>query len=343
MFYPVAKFVNKGGEEGIRYAWKVDDLEARYVESGAFLYRTKLRLDAHDELIKAYTASVSLGCILAKSNSQCKFCVTGNTIPFGRLLTSREIALQNTFMVLDDTDDLSLKEREFAYMGQGEPGLNYDNVKRAIIGTDKIMEIIGTKTYRHIFATSGIPNAVKRLTDDYKAGDYGTANILLHISLHAVDRRNEIMPIGKNAPIEKVIEESRKYAEVTKKKVVVNFLLFKNAMLSGAGPITTATDAEMHNLTRILDPEKHRIILCEYNQSSVGTSDLLTPEEVDRFEKILKDAGFEVKRFISFGKNSDLACGLLGGLAVPNLNRGDIEEKFEHASRLVDNYVEKFN
>lgn len=73
---PVGKYINKCGEEGIRYVWKVDKRMEYYVESGSFLRRTKLGEGTKDESIRAYTTSVSLGCILSKKDKQCKFCVT---------------------------------------------------------------------------------------------------------------------------------------------------------------------------------------------------------------------------------------------------------------------------
>lgn len=337
---PAGKYVNKCGEEGIRYVWKVDDKDQYYLESGAFLRRTKLGKGTRDENIRAYTTSVSLGCILSKGGNQCKFCVTGNTIPFGRLLNSKEIALQNIFMMLDDTDKLSKKKREFAYMGQGEPSFSYEKVKEAIIGTDIIVKKLGSKTYRHIFATCGNQHIIKKLSKDLAKGNYGNTKILLHLSIHSVSRRDEIMPINKKYPLKEVLLSSEEYAKISGEKVVINFMMFKNAKLSNKEPFTTACKQEILDLIKLLNPKYHRIILCEYNPSHlIGNNDSIKKKKIEEFEKTIKKAGFEVKKFIAFGRRDKLACGLLGGKAIPNVDQKEIKSKFERALSLVNKYV----
>ncbi len=343
-FLPVGKYINDCGEEGIRYAWKLDDKGGYYVESGAFLRRTKLGKGTKDENIRAYTTSVSMGCLLGQGKMPCRFCVTGNTIPFDRLLTSREIALQNVYMMMDDNDsDLSKNRREFAYMGQGEPGFSYDKVKEVIIGTDLIVKTLRTETYRHIFATSGVTTAVEKLTEDLANGDYGNANILLHLSVHSVNDRDRLMPINVKYPLKDLIAASVDYAKVAKQKAVINFLMFKNAMFGNFGPFNTASEQEIRDLAKLLDPRYHRVILCEYNPSPLtgGTSNNVSVEEADALQKIAESFGLEVKRFVSFGRKDKLACGLLGGKASPNLAAEEIEEKLNKALDLVKEYVKE--
>ena len=93
------------------------------------------------------------------------FVEPGKLLPFGGFLTYKEIAKQNVFMVLadmycDERPELLNKEREFAYMGQGEPGFSYSQVRMAIELTNKIMHRLGQKVHRHIFATCGVPEAI---------------------------------------------------------------------------------------------------------------------------------------------------------------------------------------
>lgn len=142
---------------GLRYAWK-DARFKKCIESAAFINRSKGKL----EDICGYTTSVSSGCILRTQGNQCAFCRTGNVLPFGGLLTYKEIAKQNIFMVLsdiycEDHPELHNKKREFAYMGQGEPGYSYSQVRMAIELTNTVMRELNQQVYRHIFATCGIP------------------------------------------------------------------------------------------------------------------------------------------------------------------------------------------
>ena len=73
---------------GLRYAWK-DARFKKCIESAAFINRSKGKL----EDICGYTTSVSSGCILRTQGNQCAFCRTGNVLPFGGLLTYKEIFL----------------------------------------------------------------------------------------------------------------------------------------------------------------------------------------------------------------------------------------------------------
>lgn len=244
-------------------------------------------------------------------------------------------------MMLDDEiRDLSKNKREFAYMGQGEPSFSYEKVREAIIGTDLIVKKLGAETYRHIFATCGNPYIIKKLANDFKKGYFGDTKILLHLSIHSVNNRNQIMPINKSYSLEKVISSSEIFSKISGEKVVINFLMFKNAILSKAGPFTTASKNEINDLIKLLNPKYHRIILCEYNPSNlVGVNEPIKEKEIEVLKKIIEKAGFEVKKFISFGKEDKLACGLLGGKALPNLNENKIKFKLDRAIKLVNENV----
>jgi len=62
------------GSDGIKFLW---DLNGHPVESAAFNRRAKIKTSPEDETTSAYTTSVSSGCILSQSNSECLFCHTG--------------------------------------------------------------------------------------------------------------------------------------------------------------------------------------------------------------------------------------------------------------------------
>lgn len=336
----IGKYVNDEGKEGVRYAWELDGLPGPYVESGAFYKRTYLEANKADSDIAAYTTSVSLGCLLAQNGNQCRFCVTGNHVPYKRLLTAEEIALQNIFMVLDDSSaNEKRKAREFAYMGQGEPGFSYNQVREAIIITNKVVKSLGFDIYRHIFATAGVPQSIIKLTRDVASGFYDQTNILLHLSIHSVIDRGRLMPINQLYPLEEVIKASEEYAKLTNRKVVVNFMMLKNATLMSGGPFTTASSDQAINFTKILNPEYHRVILCEYNADpSIGSNNPISEEELSVLENIFISQGFEVKKFVAFGKKNKLACGLLGGKAEPNLNVDDTLSLLSKASTLIQEH-----
>lgn len=188
------------GQDGIRYLWR-DNL-GNTTESAAFNNRIKTPLVGEDQTItSAYTSSVSYGCNLQNMNCSCKFCATGK-LPFKGVLTASEIALQNIFMAEYDSKCPSYPSvhnnaREFAFMGQGEPGYCYPQIRKAILLTDYAMDQIGQKVKRYIISSSGIPEFLDLLIDDIKNRVYKN-DVTFHFSLHAIDElRDKLMPINK--------------------------------------------------------------------------------------------------------------------------------------------------
>lgn len=298
--------------EGLRYAWG-DMRFQNLIESAAFNSRTKLG----GESICAYTASVSSGCILKSKGLSCLFCRTGQVLPFGGMLTYKEIAKQNIFMVLadmdcDDNPSLADREREFAYMGQGEPGYSYDQVRLAIELTNKVMKKLGQKVYRHIFATSGIPSAIKAFRRDLKG--FFSERVTLHLSVHAFEDRGLLMPVDRIHPLSEVLTESDSVSELTGEKTCIGIMLFSNFHPKNSSFVYSNTIERVEPLLKVLSPEKYRLSFCEYNPAiDVGDADYYSNAESDTLLCLAKRYGFEAKLFSSFGRDELSACGLLGG------------------------------
>lgn len=323
--------------EGIRYAWKKDNCD-NYLESAAFINRRK----EIDERICGYTTSVSAGCILSAFNNQCSFCRTGNRLPFGGLLSYTDIVKQNVFMVLTDMHcsnhpDLKLRQREFAYMGQGEPGYSYSQLRQAIELTNRIMEDLGQKVYRHIFATCGVPEAIYTYIDDVE--HFFTKRVTLHFSLHATKNRDMLMPINLSYPYKDIITALDKVHDVTGEKPCVGIILFQDFMPSNRIFSYTNTYQNVAEILSELNPRKCRISLCEYNGSddicSCGT---YPEEEAKKIVQLAKDMGFEVKLFSSFGKEKQTACGMLGG-KEPDRN---VSLKWHELEKETDRLIAKY-
>ena len=88
-------------------------------------------------------------------------------------------------MHCDDHPALAGRPREFAYMGQGEPGYSYSQVRMAIELTNRAMKELGQTVYRHIVATCGVPETIQLFKSDIQ--NYYTERVTLHLSLHAAD------------------------------------------------------------------------------------------------------------------------------------------------------------
>lgn len=300
------------GIDGIKYIWERD---GRHVESLAFNQRLKGSQDRDVPYISAYTCSVSYGCRLSCSHQQCRFCETG-TIPYRGDLCAEDIALQNIFMAEYDSDCPSFPQvhgngREFAFMGQGEPGLCYPMVRRAIQLTDFAMERIRQRVHRYIISTCGIGDFIPILINDIQNRLFKN-KITIHFSLHAVGAdRTALMPVNAEYDYRRFIKECERFYSVTNEKIGVGILLFNEYRFAEGAEIYTLTLERLESILQELDKDIFHIDLCDMNRTSCGTQSALSNENATRLLELVKKKGFETKLFSSFGDNEQSGCGML--------------------------------
>jgi adenine C2-methylase RlmN of 23S rRNA A2503 and tRNA A37 len=304
------------GDEGIRYLWK--GKQNTLVESLAFNTRIKaFKVSPVDKKISAYTTSVSFGCQLQQMNLACRFCATGN-LKFKGPLTAEEIALQNIFMAAYDSNCPSWPEvrsnsREFAFMGQGEPGYHYTQIRRAIQLTDYAMNKLNQKVHRYIIASCGITDMLDLLETDLRNRTFKN-KVSLHFSLHAVgDQRTELMPINKIFPFERFLSKSNTIANITKEKIAIGILLFENFKPRHSDKILIhSTEDYIEEILEKLDPRIHRIDLCDVNMNTtISKQHEVSNEKARKLLNLVRKKGFEGKLFSSFGANKESGCGML--------------------------------
>lgn len=321
--------------EGLRFAWRGNRF-GNLVESAAFNTRTKLG----GEPVCAYTTSVSAGCVLRSMGCPCLFCRTGKVLPFGGLLTYKEIAKQNIFMVLadmhcDDHPDLANRPREFAYMGQGEPGYSYPQVRMAIELTNRVMKKLGQTVYRHIFSTSGIPEAISAYKGDLQ--HYYSEKVTLHLSLHAAGSRSKLMPVNNIYPMVEVLKQTDGVFDISKEKTCVGIMLFWNFRPRGIDFDYSNTEKEVASLLEMLDPQKYRLSFCEFNPyPDLGETEVYPLSEAEKLLALAKNRHFEAKLFSSFGRAEQTACGMLGGRAPERTASAKWKELDAEAEKLID-------
>lgn len=333
--------LDQSGEGGIRYTWRVDGKRS-LVESAAFDVRARIKTSDKDHQVSAYTTSIGAGCILKAFHMECIFCRTGRCLPFIRHLTPEEIAIQNVLMVLADMNcpdrpSLREKEREFAYMGQGEPGFSYPQVRSAIILTNHVMQRMNQRVFRHIVATCGVPEMLDALRWDLEQEFYANTRVTVHFSLHACKDRSKIMPINDLYSYSSVIPRLSRLHKISGEKPCVGILMFKNFRSTNHLFSYSNNDESLEVIAEELDPNYHRISLCEYNPSKdVGHNDILEKDEAENFLRIFSRRNIEGKLFASFGRNEDTACGLLGG-TKPNKPIGKtLQNHYHNAVNLVN-------
>lgn len=300
------------GIDGIKYHWEKN---GKKVESLAFNRRLKESTEPDELKTSAYTVSVSYGCQLSATGEQCKFCETGKQRYRGNLHAD-EIALQNIFMAEYDANCMSFPQvknnkREFAYMGQGEPGLNYSAVKESILLTDCAMSMIDQTVSRYIISTCGIIDFMPSLINDIRSGEYKN-KVTLHFSLHAIDdERDLLMPINKEYSYKQFLTYCSKLREVSGEKIGVGILMFNNYHVNGNEGVYTLTPEKLELILKQLDKDIFRIDLCDVNKTSLGTQASLSNENASRLCEVYTGMGFEGKTFSSFGDNEQSGCGML--------------------------------
>lgn len=334
------------GTEGIKYYWEKN---GHSVESLAFNRRLKEKPEGEDvDNTSAYTISVSYGCQLAAYEKACKFCETGAQKYYGNL-TADDIALQSIFMAHYDADCKSFPQvrnnlREFAYMGQGEPGFNYPALRHAILLTDNAMEKIGQKVSRHIISTCGIIDFLPSLIDDIKHKHFNNL-VTLHFSLHAIGQdRNVLMPINADYNYADFIEACTKFREVSGKKIGVGILMFKEYRYKREADPFTLTQKKLKEILSKLDKDVFRIDLCTLNKPSFAEQKTMSYEIAQKLLDIVKQEGFDGKIFSSFGENVSSGCGMLNSdnTSMDEIGNSTIEH-FNDAIELLEKVKKDIN
>ncbi len=251
--------------------------------------------------------SSQVGCSL-----DCKFCSTGKQ-GFQRDLTSAEIIGQ-VWLAINSYDGWQPGNGRIVtnvvMMGMGEPLLNFDNVVAAMsLMTDDLA--YGLSKRKVTLSTSGVVPALDRLAE--------FSDVSLAISLHAPNDalRNQIVPINKRYPIERLLASAKQYidAQSDKKRVVT----IEYTMLAGVN------DQPEHarELRDLLTDYPCKINLIPFNDFPNSGFKRPSGNAVSRFWQILIDAGFVVTVRTTRGDDIDAACGQLVGDVVDRTRRAE--------------------
>ena len=244
----------------------------------------------------ALCLSSQVGCTLT-----CQFCHTG-TQKMVRNLTAGEIVdqMMNARDSYAEWPTPSNGTPRFisniVMMGMGEPLFNYDNVVKAL----KIImdpEGIALSRKRITLSTAGVVPMIEKLGRD--------VGVNLAISLHAVtdELRDRIMPINKKYPLKELMAALKAYPTANN----ANRITFEYVMLKGVND----SDADAFELARLVKDIPAKFNLIPFNPWP--GSDFKTPEvkSMERFSKILNDAGYSAPIRRPRGKDILAACGQL--------------------------------
>lgn len=230
--------------------------------------------------------STQVGCKMG-----CTFCNSGSE-GFFRNLSVSEMVEQ--FWKVQRMSDKRIGN--IVLMGIGEPLDNYENVLKFIrfMNSENTFNI-GIRNIT--LSTSGVIPGIYRLADE-------GLGITLALSLHAADdeKRREIMPIAKRYTISELMTACRYYVDQTKRRVTIEY-----AMIKGFND----SDKDAFNLAKTLSGLLCNINLIPINNSHNESLERSTDKAIEKFQKVLKDIGFEATIRRELGADIDAACGQL--------------------------------
>jgi len=242
----------------------------------------------------ALCLSSQVGCTLT-----CKFCHTG-TQKLVRNLTAREIIGQ-LMIARDSYGEWPSPKGErllsnIVLMGMGEPLFNYDSVAQAM----KIImdgEGIAISKRRITLSTSGVVPEIRRCGEEL--------GVNLAISLHAVtDKlRDELMPINKKYPLKELLKACREYPGSSNARRIT----FEYVMLKGLND----SPADAKELVRLMKNIPAKFNLIPFNKWPGADYDCSETKDIQKFSKILNDAGYSAPIRVPRGRDILAACGQL--------------------------------
>ena len=221
----------------------------------------------------------------------CTFCATG-AMRFGRNLTASEIVDQALHFRRSEPVNHAV------YMGMGEPFLNFEHV----LASTRRLPDLGITPRRTTISTVGWMPGLRRFVDEVEQP------LRLALSLHAAnpERRSELMPVNERYPLDEVLAECRRYFDLRRRKVFVEYVML-------AGVNDSPTDAQA--LAALLDGRRFKVNLIPYNPT--GIYDGSSRETIERFKGVLERARIPATVRLTRGRDIEAACGQLAAVKAP--------------------------
>jgi len=239
--------------------------------------------------------SSQVGCAL-----DCSFCSTGRR-GFNRNLSTAEIISQVLLAtrLIDEEKKPGRTVTNVVLMGMGEPLLNFDNVVRAVrIMMDDFA--YGLSKRRVTVSTAGVVPAMDRLGD--------ILDMRLAVSLHAPDDelRNSLVPLNNKYPLRELMAACRRFID---KQNARSRITFEYVLLDGVND----SDQHAQQLIKLVKDIPTLMNLIPFNPFTGSGYKTSPAKRVERFNKILADAGITTVVRRTRGGDIDAACGQLVG------------------------------
>lgn len=226
---------------------------------------------------------------------KCSFCATGQG-GYLRNLSVSEI-LNQVYTIERRLRKKNEEINNLVFMGMGEPLLNIDNLLKAfdILSSE---EGINFSKRRITISTSGIVPGIDKILME-------KLPIELAISLHSAinEKRDQIIPINKNFPLEDLNTVLVEYQKQTKRRLTFEYILIDNFNVS-------ETDANA--LADFAHQFDHVVNLIPYNEVEGSPHTRPSQKKIEKFYNYLKNFR-KVNVTLRQEKGSDIdgACGQL--------------------------------
>ena len=242
------------------------------------------------EIRNTLCVSSQVGCPV-----KCSFCATGQS-GYMRNLNVSEI-LNQVYTVERRLKKKGETLNNLVFMGMGEPLLNIDNLSKAlsIISNENGVNISKRKI---TISTSGIVPGIEKILLE-------KIPIELAVSLHSAinEKRDQIIPINKNFPLEDLSAVLVEYQKQTKRRLTFEYILIDNFNIS---------EVDANALADFAHQFDHIINLIPYNEVDGVEHKRPSVKKIERFYNYLKNVRkLNVTLRQEKGSDIDGACGQL--------------------------------
>ncbi|GAC1322967.1 MAG: 23S rRNA (adenine(2503)-C(2))-methyltransferase RlmN [Thermoleophilaceae bacterium] len=216
----------------------------------------------------------------------CSFCQTGR-MRFARNLTSAEIVDQALHFRRKEAVD------HVVFMGMGEPLLNLDHVLEAC----RRLPDLGITPRRTAISTVGWIPGIERLTSEGPP-------VRLALSLHAAEEalRSELMPVNDRYPLPDVLDACRRWSEVRRAPVFVEYLMLRG--------VNDRFEQAVRLAEALVPSDAFKVNLIPYNPTDAAFEGS-GRAAIDSFRAALEDRGVRATVRLTRGRDIDAACGQL--------------------------------
>ena len=188
------------------------------------------------------------------------------------------------------------------FMGMGEPLANVEAVEEAVRRLTNSSWGCGFSPRRITLSTAGLAGRIRRVAD---------MRINLAVSLNATtnSQRHRLMPTATRASsLVSILKACREFPQAPHRDLTFEYVLLKGE---------NDSDQDARRLINLVSGISRKINLIPFNEFPGSSFRRPSDEEVERFQRILRQGGLQV--FIRKSKGREIlgACGQLGGLLAP--------------------------